>query len=521
MECIGPYTLGKTLGEGTTGKVKLGTHKITGATVAIKIIKKSQVTQTASTRRKIEREISVMKLFKHKNVLELFEVFQNSKYIFLVLEHIQGGELFDYVVKRGRLPDDEAFHFFKQIILGLEYCHTKLICHRDLKLENLLVDGDKNIKIADFGMANMMSETSLLETSCGSPHYASPEVAKGEKYHGTEADVWSVGVILFALVCGRLPFDDEDIGRLLYKVRQAQYQIPDFLDADLRDLISQMLQINTSKRITIKQIKAHKWWLRMEKKEIQPVGEESEKSPVEPQPNIDLENNEEEDIREVEGDVLASMAAMGWQDTEAVKSQITNTKENTIEKVLYKLLLKRRQETASVNIASNANNSSDNGNLAISLEPVSVLNPISDEINSPPSPSGQSSRRFSFSTSSLSPTPRRNSWFAKFMKWKNGSKPDSPNKNVATPSFGIHSNKTLNEIFSNLESVFGRLGIQFNYVSDIQMQATYYIDKKDAVEFDVYIEEVDNSPNTRFINFCKISGDTKVVFETIQQNLQL
>jgi serine/threonine protein kinase len=144
---------------------------------------------------------------------------------FLVLEHIEGGELFDYLVKRGRLSESEALAFFQQIIFGVEFCHRHLVCHRDLKPENLLLDKEMNVKIADFGMASLQGPGRMLETSCGSPHYASPEIIKGIKYNGPGADVWSCGVILYALLTGNLPFDDENIRKLLTKVKAGMYFI--------------------------------------------------------------------------------------------------------------------------------------------------------------------------------------------------------------------------------------------------------------------------------------------------------
>ncbi|KAL9644043.1 hypothetical protein ABK040_005511 [Willaertia magna] len=268
QEKIGPFILKKTLGEGSTGKVKLGVHKDTGQKVAIKIINKKILTHKPHLKKKVEREIAVLKLMRHTHVIRLYDVLQTKKYLFLIMEYVEGGELFDYIVERGRLTIEEAFHFFKQIILGLEYCHQQLICHRDLKPENLLLDRHKNIKIADFGMASFMEEGNLLQTSCGSPHYASPEIVRGLPYNGMDADVWSMGVILYALVTGRLPFDDENLTVLLAKVKEGKYEIPEFLDDDVSDLIQRMIQVVPRQRITLRGIKKHPWWKKMEAKEL-------------------------------------------------------------------------------------------------------------------------------------------------------------------------------------------------------------------------------------------------------------
>lgn len=176
------------------------------------------------------------------------------------MEHVEGGELFDYLVKKGRLTENEAVGFFQQIILGVDYCHNHLICHRDLKPENLLLDRHRNVKIADFGMASLQVPSTMLETSCGSPHYASPEIIKGIKYNGPSADVWSCGIILFALVTGNLPFDDENIRRLLNKVKTGIYTIPDYVSPSARDLITKMLVVEPDLRYTMRQVMDHPWF---------------------------------------------------------------------------------------------------------------------------------------------------------------------------------------------------------------------------------------------------------------------
>eukprot|EP00842_Homolaphlyctis_polyrhiza_P004792 jgi/Hompol1/5313/HPOL_004326-RA len=238
------------------GRVKLGVHIETSQRVAIKIISKENLDPDSDLKksdlnRKLEREITIMKLIQHPNVMQLYDVYETGKELFLVLEHVEGGELFDYLVKKGRLSETEAVGFFQQIIMGVEFCHRHLICHRDLKPENLLLDKDRNVKIADFGMASMQVPSKMLETSCGSPHYASPEIIKGVRYDGSSADVWSCGVILYALVTGNLPFDDENIRRLLNKVKTGMFFIPEHVGSDARDLIKRMLVVDPAKRITV------------------------------------------------------------------------------------------------------------------------------------------------------------------------------------------------------------------------------------------------------------------------------
>ncbi|KAF5281054.1 hypothetical protein FQR65_LT14888 [Abscondita terminalis] len=248
QQYVGPYRLEKTLGKGQTGLVKLGIHCVTGRKVAIKIINREKLSE--SVLMKVEREIAIMKLIDHPHVLGLSDVYENKKYLYLVLEHVSGGELFDYLVKKGRLTPKEARRFFRQIMSALDFCHSHSICHRDLKPENLLLDEKNNIKIADFGMASLQPVGSMLETSCGSPHYACPEVIRGEKYDGRKADVWSCGVILYALLVGALPFDDDNLRQLLEKVKRGVFHIPHFVPPDCQSLLRGMIEVNPDKRLT-------------------------------------------------------------------------------------------------------------------------------------------------------------------------------------------------------------------------------------------------------------------------------
>ncbi|KAI9209096.1 SADB-short [Polychytrium aggregatum] len=315
---VGPYILGKTLGVGMTGRVKLGIHMQTKQRVAIKIISKKMIganggsnngnngggkDNTASENKKVEREITIMKLVSHPHVLQLYDVYETDTELFLVLEHVEGGELFDYLVKRGRLSENEALKFFQQIIFGLDYCHKHLICHRDLKPENLLLDKDLNVKIADFGMASLQITGKLLETSCGS-HLCALDRQQGTKYDGPTSDIWSCGVILFALVTGSLPFDDENIRKLLGKVKSGVYIIPEHVNPSIKDLIRKMLTVDPSKRITMAEIMAHPWFCSIPprngmtayaSKEMQSY--RTDGSPLDP-------------------DIIASLALLGWTNIE-------------------------------------------------------------------------------------------------------------------------------------------------------------------------------------------------------------
>mmetsp|Transcript_17025 Transcript_17025/g.32304 ORF Transcript_17025/g.32304 Transcript_17025/m.32304 type:complete len:704 (-) Transcript_17025:214-2325(-) len=256
---IGQFILGKNLGIGAFGKVKLATHAVTGHKVAVKILNKAKIKQLGMEE-KVQREINILHLCTHPHIIRLYEVIDTPTDIFLVNEYVSGGELFDYIVSKGRLSADEARNFFHQIVSGVEYCHFQKIVHRDLKPENLLLDANLNIKIADFGLSNLMRDGDFLRTSCGSPNYAAPEVISGHLYAGPEVDVWSCGVILYALLCGSLPFDDESIPNLFKKIKSGMYSLPTHLSQLAKNLIPRMLEVDPMKRITIPEIRVHPWF---------------------------------------------------------------------------------------------------------------------------------------------------------------------------------------------------------------------------------------------------------------------
>ena len=256
---LGQYKLGKTLGIGAFGKVKLAHHMPTGQKVAIKILNKGKIKHMEMAE-KVRREINILKMCTHPHIIRLYEVIDTPTDIFVIMEFVSGGELFDFIVSRGRLPADEARQFFHQIISGIEYCHYHNIVHRDLKPENLLLDSDNNIKLADFGLSNVAHDGDFLRTSCGSPNYAAPEVISGNLYAGAEVDVWSCGVILYALLCGTLPFDDESIPNLFKKIKSGMYSLPTHLSQSSRDLILRMLVVDPMKRITMSEIRKHPWF---------------------------------------------------------------------------------------------------------------------------------------------------------------------------------------------------------------------------------------------------------------------
>lgn len=257
-EQVGAYRVDKTIGQGTYGKVKLGFHIVTGEKVAIKVIQKSTIENDRQIKR-IQKEVRFLKLLHHPNIVRVYDVLETATEIFIVMEYASGGELFDYIVAHKRVKDREARHFFRQIVSALDYCHSNSVIHRDLKPENLLLDENKNIKIIDFGFSNTFQSNELLNTFCGSPFYAAPEMILGKRYEGPEVDIWSLGVILFALLCGHLPFDDDDVKELYKKISSATYATPTHLSDEVKQLISRMICVHPKKRATLEEIKMHRW----------------------------------------------------------------------------------------------------------------------------------------------------------------------------------------------------------------------------------------------------------------------
>lgn len=254
---IGKYKLIRTLGRGNFAKVKLAQHVSTGREVAVKVIDKTQLNQASL--KKLFREVKVMKMLNHPNIVHLYEVIESERHVYLVMEYAENGEVFDYLVANGRMKEKEARVKFRQIISAVEYCHQKKIVHRDLKAENLFLDENFNIKLGDFGFSNIFDGSRKLDTFCGSPPYAAPELFQGRKYDGPEVDVWSLGVILYTLVSGSLPFDAQHLKDLQERVLRGKYRIPFYMTTDCEALLRKLLVLNPAKRTTLRNIMSDKW----------------------------------------------------------------------------------------------------------------------------------------------------------------------------------------------------------------------------------------------------------------------
>ncbi|XP_075462718.1 serine/threonine-protein kinase SIK3 [Ascaphus truei] len=254
---IGHYEIERTIGKGNFAVVKLATHMVTRTKVAIKIIDKTKLDD--DNLKKIFREVQIMKMLCHPHIIRLYQVMETDRMIYLVTEYASGGEIFDHLVAHGRMAEKEARRKFKQIVAAVHFCHCRNIVHRDLKAENLLLDANLNIKIADFGFSNRFTPGQLLKTWCGSPPYAAPELFEGKEYDGPKVDIWSLGVVLYVLVCGALPFDGSTLQNLRARVLSGKFRIPFFMSTECEHLIRHMLVLEPSKRLSMELICKHKW----------------------------------------------------------------------------------------------------------------------------------------------------------------------------------------------------------------------------------------------------------------------
>ncbi|XP_071035828.1 maternal embryonic leucine zipper kinase isoform X3 [Parasteatoda tepidariorum] len=257
----GQYVLHQTIGTGGFAKVKLASHVLTGEKVAIKIMDKQSLGDDLP---RVQLEIEALKILNHPNICKLYQVIETENKFFLVLEYCPGGELFDYIIQRDRVTEKEARTFFRQIISAVAYIHEKGYAHRDLKPENLLLDAEQNLKLIDFGLCARPKSgmQQNLETCCGSPAYAAPELIIGDYYNGNKVDVWSMGVLLYALLCGFLPFDDENVTKLYKKIQRGKYFCPPWLSSESKAILSDMLQVDPAKRISIDHLKIHPWLMK-------------------------------------------------------------------------------------------------------------------------------------------------------------------------------------------------------------------------------------------------------------------
>ncbi|XP_023935517.2 serine/threonine-protein kinase SIK2 [Bicyclus anynana] len=328
---VGFYDIERTIGKGNFAVVKLARHRITKTEVAIKIIDKSQL--DASNLQKVYREVDIMKRLDHPHIIKLYQVMETKNMIYIVSEYASKGEIFDYIARFGRMAEQAARRKFWQILSAVEYCHERRIVHRDLKAENLLLDANMNIKIADFGFSNYYAAGELLATWCGSPPYAAPEVFEGKRYTGPEIDIWSLGVVLYVLVCGALPFDGSTLQSLRDRVLSGRFRIPYFMSEDCESLIRKMLVLEPMKRYTIDQIKKHRW-MSVEPYTVPPLSADPMRSPAHVTHHTQEPNEQ----------VLRLMQSLGIDPVKTKESLRSNSYDH--HAAIYLLLLERLRARA-------------------------------------------------------------------------------------------------------------------------------------------------------------------------------
>eukprot|EP01128_Nolandella_sp_AFSM9_P006758 TRINITY_DN354_c0_g1_i2.p1 TRINITY_DN354_c0_g1~~TRINITY_DN354_c0_g1_i2.p1 ORF type:complete len:614 (-),score=137.51 TRINITY_DN354_c0_g1_i2:935-2776(-) len=322
---IGAFELGKTLGEGAFGKVKLGTNIFTNEEVAVKIISLKNV-KSKKEKFQIKREREILLRLQHPNIVNLLKVFDDEKRgkTFMMFEYVSGGELFDYIVAHGRLQERDARKFMRQIVSAVEYCHSLMIVHRDLKPENLLLDKHLNIKISDFGLSNIMEPGKRFQTFCGSLHYACPEILRGESYLGPGVDIWSMGIVLYCLVVGRQPWDGANAEELIHGILEEGLEVPQGISDECVNLILSMLRVSEEDRITISRIRYHPW-----------IVEGYDGAPPESYlPKMDP-------VTEVDDDVIAQLVEMGFLFAHEDPLEELQSPDRTQLVVTYNLLLEQ------------------------------------------------------------------------------------------------------------------------------------------------------------------------------------
>ena len=335
---LGLFVLGEKLGQGTFGFVRLATHTLTGEKVAIKILDKEKIIKEKDKFR-LKNEINILKKLRHNNIVQLYSVINTQLSINLIMEYCEGEELLDYINRKQRLKEMEACIIFQQLISGIEYLSKCKITHRDLKPENIIINANNlNLKIIDFGLSNTYNKDEMLNSQCGSLCFAAPEMISGKKYNGLTVDIWSSGVILFSMICGFLPFQEEDTKLLYEKIVKGKYQVPYYVSQEAGDLIQKILNINPNKRYTIEQIKKHKWFKMPNNNNLMTEGLLVDKY-----------------IIPIDEDIIKIMITENDLNEEEIKINVIKNKHNLITTSYYLILNKKIKEgkKSNCNMTSN------------------------------------------------------------------------------------------------------------------------------------------------------------------------
>ena len=317
---IGNYRLGEEIGSGAFGKVILGLHIITGERVAIKILDKLILSQTPEDYELVRQELNILKIVKHKYIVQLYEILETPQHIFIIMEYCEGQDIMDYILTRGRLSEDESLKFFQQLINALYYLHSQNITHRDIKIDNLLLDRNFDLKLIDFGLSTKYRDDKLLSQPCGTVVYAAPEVLDCKEYHGMLADVWSSGIVLFGMLSGFLPFGDPDDEVNKRMVLKGKIDMPKFISREATDLLKHMLDINPLTRYTLEDIMEHPWFNKNKFRLIPGIIIGINRIPID--------------------EKIVNICVTYNADREKVRSSVINNKFND-ESALYYLLVKK------------------------------------------------------------------------------------------------------------------------------------------------------------------------------------
>ena len=321
LNTMGQYIIEERLGEGMFGMVKLGTHKITKEKVAIKILHKSKISKSQQTL--LNRELSILKKLNHYNIAKLYSIIETEKVIYLIQEYCPGKELSNYILYHSRIDEKEICKIFQQIISGVEYIHKMGIAHRDLKPENILLTGTNDIKIIDFGLSNVYSKGKLLSTSCGSPYYAPPEMLQGKAYKGLYSDLYSCGIILYYMLCKKLPFNERSDSELYKKIIEGKFNVSKHISKEAQDLLKKIIKVNPEQRIKIADLKKHPWF------KLANINS-----------NMHCGLNPKEIVFPIDEEIINNMSDLGFNKME-VRYNIIKNEHNNITTTYYLLLNKK------------------------------------------------------------------------------------------------------------------------------------------------------------------------------------
>ena len=402
MNVLKDYEILSVIGEGTFGVVKLSKVKETGEKVAIKILEKKKIINKDDEER-VTREIDMLKRVHHINVIKIFKIEEDEENLYLIMEFCEKGELFNHIVEETKLGEIEAAYFYYQLINGLECIHHNGIVHRDLKPENLLLTEGYILKIIDFGLGNYFEKEKLLTTPCGSPCYASPEMVSGQKYNGFMIDIWSTGIILYAMLCGYLPFEDQDNEILFQKILSCEAEFPDDLSYDSIDLMKKIMITDPKKRITIPEIKKHPFYLKGKRKfeskypdlvsEIEKDYNEKERSETKEEKEkrivdelkegndnkntLEIKKENQENRDKKKDDYIKIISEEFWEEMKKSSDAIDNNIENLDENNLnYEISSKKNPSKETNEVNSNVDNIINNNKLDDNLRIESIYSEI-------------------------------------------------------------------------------------------------------------------------------------------------